>query len=139
MTQRTMSGMFWLLSGSGVQAVLRVAVIVVMARLLTPADFGLVAGALVLIDFVEVFSDLGIGLVIVQRRELEERHVRTGFTLSALLGLAFGAGLWFAAPAAAQLMRMDGLAPVLRAMAIVFPIDSLSLVASPSMRINCAA
>ena len=100
MTHRTMSGMFWLLSGSGVQAVMRVAVIVVMARLLGPADFGLVAGALVLIDFVEVFSDLGIGLVIVQRRELEERHVRTGFTLSAVLGLAFGAGLWLGAPAA---------------------------------------
>jgi PST family polysaccharide transporter len=130
MTHRTMSGMFWLLSGSGVQAVLRVAVIVVMARLLGPADFGLVAGALVLIDFVEVFSDLGIGLVIVQRHELEERHVRTGFTVSALLGLAFGAGLWLAAPALSQLMRMDGLTPVLRAMALVFPVDSLSLVAS---------
>ncbi|MFL6281817.1 MAG: lipopolysaccharide biosynthesis protein [Pyrinomonadaceae bacterium] len=130
MTQRTMSGMFWLLSGSGVQAILRVAVIVVMARLLGPADFGLVAGALVLIDFVEVFSDLGIGLVIVQRDVLEERHVRTGFTVSAFLGLAFGVGLWLAAPAASQLMRMEGLAPVLRAMAIVFPIDSLSLVAS---------
>jgi O-antigen/teichoic acid export membrane protein len=130
MTHRTMNGMFWLLSGSGVQAVLRVAVIVVMARLLGPADFGLVAGALVLIDFVEVFSDLGIGLVIVQRDKLEERHIRTGFTLSALLGLAFGAGIWFAAPAASELMRMDGLTTVLRAMAIVFPIDSLSLVAS---------
>lgn len=130
MTHRTMSGMFWLLSGSGVQAVLRIAVIVIMARLLGPADFGLVAGALVLIDFVEVFSDLGIGLVIVQRHELEERHVRTGFTVSAILGLAFGAGIWLAAPAASQLMRMDGLVPVLRAMAIVFPIDSLSLVAS---------
>ncbi|HZT59128.1 MAG TPA: lipopolysaccharide biosynthesis protein [Pyrinomonadaceae bacterium] len=130
MTHRTMSGMFWLLSGSGVQAVLRVAVIVVMARLLRPADFGLVAGALVLIDFVEVFSDLGIGLVIVQRRELEERHVRTGFTVSALLGLAFGLGLWFAAPAAEELLRMEGLAPVLRLMALVFPVDSLSLVAS---------
>ncbi|HYY99449.1 MAG TPA: lipopolysaccharide biosynthesis protein [Pyrinomonadaceae bacterium] len=130
MTHRSMSGMFWLLSGSGVQAVLRVAVIVVMARLLGPADFGLVAGALVLVDFVEVFSDLGIGLVIVQRHELEERHIRTGFTLSALLGLVFGAGLWLAAPAASQLMRMDGLTPVLRAMAVVFPVDSLSLVAS---------
>jgi O-antigen/teichoic acid export membrane protein len=130
MTHRTMSGMFWLLSGSGVQAVLRVAVIVVMARLLGPADFGLVAGALVLIDFVEVFSDLGMGLVIVQRDKLEERHVRTGFTLSALMGLAFGAGIWLAAPALSQLMRMEGLTPVLRAMAIVFPVDSLSLVAS---------
>jgi O-antigen/teichoic acid export membrane protein len=130
MTHRTMSGMFWLLSGSGVQALLRIAVIVVMARLLVPADFGLVAGALVLIDFVEVFSDLGIGLVIVQRHDLQERHIRTGFTISTLLGLLFGAGIWIAAPVAAHLLRMEGLAPVLRVMAVMFPIDSLSLVAS---------
>jgi PST family polysaccharide transporter len=130
MTHKTLSGIFWLLSGAGVQAVLRVAVMVVIARLLLPADFGLVAGALVLIDFVEVFSDLGIGLVIVQRRELEERHVRTGFTISALLGLAFGAGIWITAPWTAQLLRMEGLTTILRVMALVFPIDSLSLVAS---------
>jgi PST family polysaccharide transporter len=130
MTHKTLSGMFWLLSGSGVQAVLRIAVMVVIARLLVPADFGLVAGALVLIDFIEVFSDLGIGLVIVQRHELEERHIRTGFTISAFLGLAFAVGIWITAPFAAHLLRMEGLTTILRVMAIVFPIDSLSLVAS---------
>jgi O-antigen/teichoic acid export membrane protein len=130
MTHRTLSGMFWLLSGSGVQAVLRIAVIVVMARLLTPADFGLVAGALVLIDFVEVFSDMGMGLVIVQRPALKDEHIRTGFTISAIMGLLFGAGLWIAAPFISQLFRMDGMTPVLRVMAVVFPVDSLSLVAS---------
>src|ERR1043165_547823 len=118
MTHRTMSGMFWLLSGSGVQAVLRVAVIVVMARLLAPADFGLVPGALALIDFVEVFSDLGIGLVIVQRHELEERHIRTGFTVSAILGLAFGAGIWLAAPFRSHLLRIEGRAAALRPAAV---------------------
>jgi O-antigen/teichoic acid export membrane protein len=130
MTHRTLSGMFWLLSGSGVQAILRIAVMVVIARLLVPADFGLVAGALVLIDFVEVFSDLGIGLVIVQRKDLEERHIRTGFTVSAILGLAFGAGIWIGAPWISHLLRMEGLTTVLRAMALVFPVDSLSLVAA---------
>src|SRR3954466_2819264 len=89
MTHRTLGGVFWLLSGSGVQALLRIAVIVVMARLLTPADFGLVAGALVFVAFVEGFPDMGLGLVIVQRRDLKDEHIRTGFTVSALLGLLF--------------------------------------------------
>ncbi|HJU56717.1 MAG TPA: lipopolysaccharide biosynthesis protein [Pyrinomonadaceae bacterium] len=130
MSHRTLTGMFWLLSGSGVQALLRVAVIVVMARLLAPADFGLVAGALVFIDFVEVFSDMGLGLVIVQRADLTTEHVRTGFTLSAILGLVFAAGIWIAAPGIASIFRMEGMTTVLRAMALVFPLDSLSLVAS---------
>jgi PST family polysaccharide transporter len=136
MTHQTLSGMFWLLSGSGVQAILRMAVMIVMARLLMPADFGLVAGALVLIDFIEVFSDLGIGLVIVQRHELEERHIRTGFTVSALLGLTLGAAIWIAAPWAAQLLRMEGLTTILRVMALVFPIDSLALVPAALLQRN---
>src|ERR1041385_6438446 len=136
MTHKTLSGIFWLLSGAGVQAVLRVAVMVVIARLLLPADFGLVAGALVLIDFVEVFSDLGIGLVIVQRHELEERHIRTGFTVSALLGLTLGAAIWIAAPWAAPLLRMEGLTTILRVMALVFPIDSLALVPAALLQRN---
>ena len=130
MSHRTLTGMFWLLSGSGVQALLRVAVIVIMARLLAPADFGLVAGALVFIDFVEVFSDMGLGLVIVQRPELTDKHVRTGFTVSALLGLLFAVGIWFAAPTIASVFRMEGMTTILRVMALVFPVDSLALVAS---------
>lgn len=130
MTHSALSGMFWLLSGASVQAVLRIAVIVVMARLLTPADFGLVAGALVLIDFIEVFADLGIGLVIVQRPRLEERHIRAGFTISASLGLLLAVIIWMGAPAFSHFFRMPGMTPILRAMALVFPIDSLSLVAS---------
>jgi O-antigen/teichoic acid export membrane protein len=130
MTHRTLGGVFWLLSGSGVQALLRIAVIVVMARLLTPADFGLVAGALVFVDFVEVFSDMGLGLVIVQRRDLTDEHVRTGFTVAALLGVLFAAGIWIAAPAISSIFRMEGMTTILRAMALVFPLDSLSLVAS---------
>lgn len=130
MTHSTLSGMFWLLSGSSVQAVLRVVVIIVMARLLAPADFGLVAGALVLIDFIEVFADLGIGLVIVQRPQLEERHVRAGFTISTALGILLAAAIWISAPLFAKLLRMPEITLVLRVMALVFPIDSLSLVAS---------
>ncbi len=130
MTHSTLSGVFWLLSGSSVQAVLRVGVIVVMARLLSPADFGLVAGALVLIDFIEVFADLGIGLVIVQRPQLEERHVRAGFTISTALGILLAAAIWIAAPLFAKLLRMPEMTVVLRVMALIFPIDSLSLVAS---------
>jgi O-antigen/teichoic acid export membrane protein len=73
---------------------------------------------------------MGLGLVIVQRPSLTDEHIRTGFTVSVLLGLVFAAGIWLGAPAISFLFRMEGMTPILRAMAVVFPIDSLSLVAS---------
>lgn len=71
----------------------RVVVLVLMAvlaRLLEPRDFGLVALALVFITLLETISDLGLGqaLVVSEDDALEERAV-TAFTMS----LAFGTAL----------------------------------------------
>jgi len=63
------------------------AVSVVLARLLTPADFGVVALALVVLGLARPIGDLGIGNAIVQRKDLTDRHVRVAFTCSVLLGV----------------------------------------------------
>ena len=66
-TQRTLHGLFWMFSGTGIQAVLQVLVSSILAHLLTPADFGLVSAALVVVGFSVIFSQLGIGPAVVQR------------------------------------------------------------------------
>ena len=70
LTHRAVSGMIWVAWGSGAMAVLKIAVLVVLTRLLSPADFGVVAAALVVIDFSFNFSQLGLGHALVQRSSL---------------------------------------------------------------------
>ncbi|HYE15364.1 MAG TPA: lipopolysaccharide biosynthesis protein [Pyrinomonadaceae bacterium] len=133
-THRTLSGMFWMVSGSGLQAVLRIGVLVVLARLLDPQEFGVVAAALIVVDFLEIFSDFGMGPAVVQHRAPEERHIRTAFTVSLVLGCIFAAVIWAAAPLAAAFFRIEALTPVMRAMSLVFPLDSLALVSASLLR-----
>jgi PST family polysaccharide transporter len=109
-------------------ALLKVGVLVVLTRLLSPADFGLVAAALVVIDFSLNFSQLGLGPALVQRSKLEPRHVSTAFYASTSLGFLVGAVVWLAAPLVAAFFRMDHLAPVVRALALSFPIAAISIV-----------
>jgi O-antigen/teichoic acid export membrane protein len=130
LTDRTLSGFFWMLSGSGIQAVLRTLVLVILARLLTPEDFGLAGAALIIVGFSALFSQLGMGPAIVQRPSLEERHLRTGFTVSMLFGVLIGGLIAISAPLIAGFFRMDGLLSILRIIAIVFPIQGLTVVAS---------
>jgi PST family polysaccharide transporter len=129
MTHRTLSGLFWTFLGTGAQAVLQLLVLIVLARLLSPAEFGLAAAGLVVVGFSAIFSQLGIGPAVVQRLELRAAHLRSGFTLSVLLGLLFGGLLWAAAPAVTAFFRLDGLTPLLRALALVFPLQGVSAVA----------
>lgn len=121
--------MAWSLSGTGVQAALRVIVTLILARLLTPHDFGVVAAALLVVKFSNIVSQLGIGQAIVQRLELTEQHIRTGFTLSIVTGAAFTTLAWLAAPAVASFFAMPQLVVVLRVLGTTFVLKGPAITA----------
>src|SRR4051794_5204541 len=128
LTHRAMSGMAWVAWGNGAMAVLKIGVLVVLTRLLSPADFGVVAAALVVVDFSFNFSQLGLGPALVQRAKLEPRHLSTAFFASTGLGLLVGGALWLTAPLIAQFFRMEHLVPVVRVLALSFPIAGVGIV-----------
>jgi PST family polysaccharide transporter len=120
--------MVWTSAGKAGRAILQVATLAVLSRLVSPADFGVVSAALVVIGFSQIFSRLGLGPALVQREELDERHLKTAFTASVLFGLLVGAIVWVCSPLAAIFFRMPTVAPVLRALAWTFPLTSLAVV-----------
>jgi O-antigen/teichoic acid export membrane protein len=126
---RTVSGMLWNMSGAIVQAALQLAIVAVLARLLVPEDFGLVGAAVVVIEFCQIFTQIGVGPAIVQRSDLREEHVRAGFTLSLLIGVVFGGLLYLAAPWIAAFFRMESLPSVIRVLALGYPLAGPTVVA----------
>ncbi len=129
LTHRTFVGLFWSSSGSGMQAVLKIVVLGVLARLLTEADFGIVALCLTVTAFTDMFARLGVGPAVVQRERLEERHIRVGFTITVTLSFVFVALLWVLSPPIAAFYREPSLVPILRVLSLGLMIDGLSVVA----------
>jgi O-antigen/teichoic acid export membrane protein len=121
--------MVWTFSGTGVQLAVQLIVIMLLGRLLTPAEFGLMGAATVVIACSEIVSQIGVGPAIIQRKILEPVHLRVAATLSFSLGALLGAIVWFAASAIAAFYRMPELEPILRAVAFLFPLDGLNTVA----------
>jgi O-antigen/teichoic acid export membrane protein len=128
LTHRAVSGMMWVAWGSGAMAALKIGVLVVLTRLLSPADFGLVAAGLVVIDFSLNFSQLGLGPALVQRAKLEPRHLSTAFFASSALGLLVGTIIFLSAPLLAEFFRMRDLVPVVRILALSFPVTGTAIV-----------
>jgi O-antigen/teichoic acid export membrane protein len=126
--RRAVGGFLWLSMGNASRAVLKLAVLAVLARLLLPAEFGLVAAAGVVVWFSMVFSTLGVGPALVQRPNLTPVDVSTGFIASIGLGVAVGALVFLLAPEIARLFHLPELAPVLQAMSLVFPLAALGTV-----------
>lgn len=134
LTHRTVAGMLWMFTGSGLQAVLKIAVLSILARLLTPADFGVIGAAMIVVSFLEIFGRLGISPAIVQRPNLTDTHIRTGQSASILLGFLMGAILFLLAPMMAAIFRIDALEPIVRLLALVFPLKGLASVPEALMQ-----
>lgn len=121
--------MLWTFSGTGVQVGIQLLATMALGRLLTPAEFGLMAAATVVIGFSQIVSQVGVGPAIIQRRELDPTHVRVAVTISFTLGVLLGAIVWFGSPWIAAFYRMPEVEPVLRVVAFLFPLDGLNTVA----------
>jgi len=67
LAERSIVGVLWTASSTGAQAIFQVVALVVLARLLSPNEFGLFAAILVVTGFSSIFSGLGVGPAIVQR------------------------------------------------------------------------
>jgi len=128
LTKRALGGMLWTFSGTGVQAIVQLLVLMALGRLLSPAEFGVMGAAVVVIAVSQIVSHVGVGPAIIQRRELEVVHIRVAFTISAVLGLVLGAAVWLAAPAIASFYRIPAVEPVIRAVAFLFPMDGFNTV-----------
>lgn len=105
MEDRALGGVKWTLATYVVNKVITFATTIVLARLLTPEDFGLVALAVLVIGIVGVFGDLGFGAAQVIRQDLSRSDQRTVFTVT--LGSAMVVAVVVAAGAPLAALAFD--------------------------------
>jgi O-antigen/teichoic acid export membrane protein len=104
------------------------AFLVVLARILAPEEFGLMAVAMVVVAFVTLFQDLGLKPALVQRKEAPEGLRRAVFWATAAIGAAWFALVWLSAPWIGAAYRNPEVVPVLRALAGIFLVAPLGTV-----------
>lgn len=85
--KQLVSGVFYIGISKYIGIVVSLVVAAVLARLLSPSDFGVVAIATVIISFFSIFSDLGISAAIIQNKELTEKDLSDIFSFTVWLGV----------------------------------------------------
>ena len=97
-------------------------VFLVLARLVDPAAFGLVALAAVYVTTVQALSDQGLATALIQRENLEEAHKDSAFWANlalATLALAWPAAAFYSEPRLAVILRWYALWPLLGSLSVV--------------------
>jgi O-antigen/teichoic acid export membrane protein len=128
--QRTVTGILWS-AGTRVGAqFLNFAVTVVLVRLLSPADFGLVATIAIFTGFASIFVDFGLAAALIQRPTLTERHRSSAFWMNLAAGVAIAAVVASLAPLLARFFDEPRLVKLTLVLSLNFVIGSSGIVQS---------
>jgi len=92
-TTRTAGGIVWLVASRFAGRICDLLTLIVLARVLTPPDFGLVALAMTAVYVVEAVLELPLNSALVRLPLIEQKHLDTAFTLSILRGLVVALAL----------------------------------------------
>lgn len=96
---------------------------ILLARLLTKSDFGVVGYALTIIGFLDSVKDLGINASLIYHKE--DRVVNTAFWLNILTGTTIFIVIWLLSPAIGVFFNDERAVNVTRVLALSFPLASL--------------
>lgn len=125
----SLSAVKWDYVGNSVRGLSSIVITVVLARLLGPEPFGLVAVAWLVIGLGNLVADLGMGPALVQRKTISETDIRYTFTLQVCTGVGLMMVVALSAPLMAAIFHQPTVAPVVRAMSAIFVLQTLGVVA----------
>lgn len=125
---RTLSGLFWMyMERIGAQLVSFV-VSIVLARLLMPAEYGVISIVLVFINICNVFATGGFGKALIQKKDADDVDFSSVFYFNFAFSLFLYAILFFTAPIISSFYDMPILTPVTRVMSVRLIIASFNTV-----------
>lgn len=97
---------------------------IILAQRLSPSDYGVVGFAMIFINFLSRFSDLGITDAVIQRNRLDDRGLYTGYTTKFILGIAVFAVVFFLSPLAKLFFDNSAIENVIKVLSISFIITT---------------
>ena len=122
-----MSNARWVALSQAARVVSQLVSMTVLARLLAPEAYGLMALAAIVTNLAYLFRDMGTAAAVIQAKEVSPEMASTVHWTNVALGLTIAALIAAGAPLMAHVFHEAGLAQVLYLLAFVFPITSLGV------------
>ena len=99
---------------------------ILLARILSPHDFGVIGAALLAINCLGVFSDVGIGAALIQKKHVDRDDLDTAWTITIARGIFLFGFLFAAAGTLADYFAQPDLKTVFRVIAVCFVLEGFT-------------
>lgn len=124
--RKTISGFIWKFGERILSQFISFAVSIILARLLMPKEYGVIAIAMIFIAISNVLASSGLGTSLVQKKDADNVDFSTMFYSGIVLAIILYIILYIVSPFIAALYKNDLICPVLRVLGISIPISSIN-------------
>lgn len=97
-----------------------------LARLLEPSDFGLIAMSMVIVGIAEIFTEMGLGGALIQRRKILDIHYSSVFYFNIFVASFMTFLIYLSAPYVARFYGNDSLLPLVRILSFTFLLNAMA-------------
>ena len=127
-SNKVISGLFWVyLENISVQVV-NFIISIILARLLEPSHYGIIALLLVFISLAKVFVTSGISSALIQKKDADDLDYSTMFWFNLIVAFILYGILFFCAPSIGRYYENDELSLVLRVFALSIPLSAFNCI-----------
>ncbi|MFC0607193.1 lipopolysaccharide biosynthesis protein [Rufibacter quisquiliarum] len=101
---------------------------IILARLLSPEDFGFLSMVMVIVTFANAFMDMGFSTALVQKQEITEEQYSTVFYLNLMVGLLLSVLIFASSGMVSDFYGEPSLAPLIQGISPVFLLNAFALI-----------
>jgi PST family polysaccharide transporter len=116
----TIFGLKWSFISNSCQHIAIFLTTIILVKLLSPSDFGLMGMATVVIGFIDIFKNFGIASAIIQRNDISDSFISTLFWVNFGFGTFMAVILYFGAPLAELFYKEPRVTPIIKLLSINF-------------------
>ncbi len=127
--KESLSGFKKLLAGSGVQAICNIVFLAILARHLTPFEFGVVGAVTILVILSDTLTRVGLGASLIQKESISQRDITTVFWVTSTVGVIFTILIAVFSSQIATFLAIKNYASVVFALAFCFFLRGISITA----------
>lgn len=124
--QKTISGIFWRFGERITAQLITFVVSIVLARIIAPEEYGIIALTTIFINIANVFVTNGLGTSLIQKKDSDEYDFSTIFYASIVLSIVLYCIIFFCAPLVAKIYDMETLTILIRIMGLRIPIAAIN-------------
>jgi polysaccharide transporter, PST family len=131
---RVIKGAVWLFTSFALSRIGRLAMMLIVAAVLSPRAFGIVTLSTIFLVVGVIIAEFGIWQAVVQRPDPDEHYLNTAFTVNIPIAFAAAAGLFLTAPWIADVLAEPKLSLMLRVMGPVLLLEGITYVPDGLLR-----